>query len=316
MKWVSLLSLAIISLMLLPALQTGAQTSNTWVIAFYPGAYPSGTSESNYISFTSNFTVPSFMETTGSYLGFVISTFGYVNEYYNGMLLYSDVPVGFQIALDFAGPTYDYFVTGQVWVQQNSGEEIYYVVGLIGAEANTEATLSLQWDYQSSENVSAFGSFNDNNGATATIWFPKIFYHDGIEYVVQDTGCFGISSANPSFAIEGTYTGQPSFSNSGWDGLWVSGAMVQHIDAVAGYSGETEVGESAPIPSYYAESGLTLFHDHDPIINYWSDPYAWYFSIGVPSAYSSHNLNYVQLSEGQTKDTINGLNYALSWEQP
>ena len=161
-----------------------------------------------------------------------------------------------------------------------------------------------------------YGGFNDNNGAAATIYFPKTYFYDGVEYVIEDTGSFGSNSANPSFAIEGTYTGQPPFSNSGWDEIWVSGALVNPINAVAGHSSETDVGGTASIPSYYAESGLTLFHNYDPIINYWSNPYAWYFSIGVPSAYSSHNLNYVQLSYGQSKDTINGLNYALNWEQP
>lgn len=97
--------------MLLPALQTGAQTSNIWVIAFYPGSYPSGTSESDYISLISNFTVPSYVQTTGPYLGFVITVFGYADEYYNGKLLFTNVPIAYQIALEFVSSASFYLVT-------------------------------------------------------------------------------------------------------------------------------------------------------------------------------------------------------------
>ena len=103
-----------------------------------------------------------------------------------------------------------------------------------------------------------YGGFNDNNGAAATIYFPKTYFYDGVEYVIEDTGSFGSNSANPSFAIEGTYTGQPPFSNSGWDAIWVSGALVNPINAVAGHSSETDVSGTASIPSYYAESGILI----------------------------------------------------------
>ncbi|WP_218260303.1 hypothetical protein [Saccharolobus shibatae] len=97
--------------------------------------------------------------------------------------------------------------------------------------------------------------------------------------------------------------------------MWINGAQ-EPINAVAGKSSATGVGGTAPIPSYYAESGLTLFHNHNVFINYWSNPYAWYFSIGTPQDYSAHGLNYVQLTEGQSYNTINGLNYALYWIPP
>ncbi|WP_232616460.1 hypothetical protein [Sulfurisphaera tokodaii] len=62
--------------------------------------------------------------------------------------------------------------------------------------------------------------------------------------------------------------------------MWINGAPVQSINAVAGYSFATGVGQTAPIPSYYAESGLTLFHNK--FLDVWTNPYAWYFSIGTP----------------------------------
>ncbi|WP_048052371.1 hypothetical protein [Saccharolobus islandicus] len=95
--------------------------------------------------------------------------------------------------------------------------------------------------------------------------------------------------------------------------MWINVAP-EPINAVAGHSSATDVVGTAPIPSYYAETGLTLFHN--VFINYWYNPYAWYFSIGTPQDYSAHGLNYKQLSEGQSYNTINGLNYALYWISP
>ncbi|MBB5254258.1 hypothetical protein [Sulfurisphaera ohwakuensis] len=70
-----LLSLTFLALLLIPALSIlpSAQTyPNTWVVAFYPGSYPSGTSEQSYNSFAVNFSNP-FPATYNAtnYAGFV-----------------------------------------------------------------------------------------------------------------------------------------------------------------------------------------------------------------------------------------------------
>ncbi|BBG23392.1 hypothetical protein [Sulfuracidifex tepidarius] len=147
------------------------------------------------------------------------------------------------------------------------------------------------------------------------IFFPVTYDYGNYKYVIQTNGYFSDGNGvNPSFAIEGTYTATPPFNNTGWDAMYVSGVAVTDINAVAGHSSATGVGGNSPIPSYYAESGLTLFHEHNSFLNLWGYPYAWYFSIGTPSSYSG--LNYKQLSEGQSYDTINGLNYAVNWISP
>jgi len=158
------------------------------------------------------------------------------------------------------------------------------------------------------------------DGKTYTMFVPPEFrYGNGL--ITFDNNDFG-GNENPSFGIEGTYyyldTLFPDVTlwSTGWDGMFINGEWVTQINAVAGKSGATNVGGTAPIPSYIAESGLTLFHNHIPFPNYWYNPYAWYFSIGWSYTYKQSHLAYVQLSEGQSKDTINGLNYALNWEQP
>ncbi|QGR18438.1 hypothetical protein D1869_06340 [Sulfurisphaera ohwakuensis] len=97
--------------------------------------------------------------------------------------------------------------------------------------------------------------------------------------------------------------------------MFINNEWVQYINAVAGYSSATDVGGDAPLPSGLAESGLTLFHN-EYLGFIWSNPYAWYFSIGNVYAYQSANLNYVELAVGQSHSTINGLNYALSYINP
>ncbi|WP_231136400.1 hypothetical protein [Acidianus ambivalens] len=136
--------------------------------------------------------------------------------------------------------------------------------------------------------------------------------------VINTYGFTDPSGVNPSFALEGTITSVCTIlfcchDSTGWDAMWVNVAQVP-INAVAGHSSAIGVGGTAPIPTFYAESGLTLFHNE--FLGVWWNPYAWYFSIGFAVAYSSRNLHYVQLSECQSKNTINGLNYCTHWIQP
>ncbi|BFI76771.1 hypothetical protein [Sulfurisphaera ohwakuensis] len=51
--------------------------------------------------------------------------------------------------------------------------------------------------------------------------------------------------------------------------MWINGVLVEAINAVSTSSSATDVGGTASIPSYYAESGLTLFHNYISIIDYW-----------------------------------------------
>ncbi|BFI76773.1 hypothetical protein [Sulfurisphaera ohwakuensis] len=79
-----LLPLAFLTLLLVPTLiiLPSAQTyPNTWVIVFYLGSYPSGTSPSNYTSIAVNFTIPNYLQTSSGYLGFVLTTFVQATEY-------------------------------------------------------------------------------------------------------------------------------------------------------------------------------------------------------------------------------------------
>ncbi|ADX86463.1 hypothetical protein [Saccharolobus islandicus] len=307
-----LLSLTFLALLLIPTLGIlpSAQTSpNTWVIAFYPGSYPSGTSPSNFTSFTVNFTIPPFLQTSNGYLGFVLTDTVPATEYIQGIYVRT-VDIALQIGLIFVTQTNTYVLTAQVWTPY--GTQIYGYAETIYLPANTEAVISLIYNYANGH--VAIGLLQ--GGVTVyNVYFPTLYSHNNCVYNVTNNGGFSEPSGqNPSFAIEGTYTGSPPFNDTGWDGMWFDGAPISDINAVTGYSSATGVGGTASIPPYYAESGLTLFHN--VLFNYWYNPYAWYFSIGTPQDYSAHGLHYIQLSEGKEYNTINGLNYALQWVPP
>ncbi|AZG03128.1 hypothetical protein [Sulfolobus spindle-shaped virus] len=254
--------------------------------------------------------MPNYLQTSNGYLGLVLSTFVEANEYIGG--IYSGTTyLGLQIALTFVGSPNTYVLSAQVWA---NGNQIANYQTLVNLVPNSEAFMTFLYNYNNG-NV-ATGALQEGS-TVIDVYFPTSYSYNSVTYNVINTyGFTDPSGANPSFAIEGTYTGQPPFSDTGWDGMWINGAP-EPINAVAGQSSATGyLGGTAPIPSYYAESGLTLFHNHNVFINYWYNPYAWYFSIGTPQDYSAHGLNYVQLSEGQSYNTINGLNYALYWISP
>ena len=305
-----LLSLAFLILLLIPVLSilSSAQTyPNTWVIAFYPGSYPSGVSPSNYTFITVNFTIPNYLQTNGCYLGFVLTTFVKASAYI-GILPLGTCYLGLQIALVFVSSACTYVLVEQVWT--TSGIKIYCKAELITLRPNTEGYMSMDYMYKCGH--VAVGIL-ESCGAVYNLYFPTSYRYGYVTYdVINTCGFTDPSGVNPSFAIEGTYTGQPPFEDTGWDGMWINGPQVQSINAVAGHSDETDVGGTAHIPSYYAESGLTLFHNE--FLGIWWSPYAWYFSIGTPQAYNG--LHYRQLSENQSYNTINGLNYALHWIPP
>mgnify|MGYP001770700822 CR=1 FL=1 len=315
----NLLPLLFLSLLLVPIganlVPTAQSYPNTWVIAFYPGSYPSGTSEWYYSSFAVNFSAADFPPAYNAtnYAGFVETV--YINS--NVGLL------GIQLILQFEGNNVqsscnglylgEYALMIQIWAA-TSGQLLYqnytlvpgFFVGFMNITALPNSIAH-----------AAVGILQYHNGSVYKIYVPRYFYYNGnlIEISQSDFG----GPVNPSFALEGTaynifdLFGCP-VSGPGvgtqWDGMFINGQPVQEINAVAGHSSATGVGGTAPLPSELVESGLTLINN--------GNPYAWYFSLGEPSSYQLvvYNFSYVQLSVGQSYNAINYLNTAPNYKFP
>ena len=312
-----LLPLLFLSLLLVPIganLVPSAQSyPNTWVIAFYPGSYPSGTSEQDYSSFTVNFSSP-FPATYNatSYAGFVETVT--MNSNIGNLAI--------QLILEFEGPG----VVDSYWGTQNGydvlaiqiwapGRLLYQQSMLVPMSFIGNMTLEA---LPNNPTYAAVGILKYSYGPTYEIYVPRTF-NSPIGNVTFDNTDFG-GGVNPSFALEGTaynifylFLDIQPIQTTGWDGMYINGEWVQNINAVAGNSPATGVGGTAPLPSSLAETGLTLFHYE--CCGIWWGPYAWYFSIGwvFTYEYMIHNITYIQLAEGQTYNTINGLNYATQY---
>lgn len=142
-----LLSLTFLALLLIPiaSILPSSQTyPNTWVIAFYPGSYPSGASPSNYTTFTVNFTVPNYLQTSNGYLLFVLTASVEANEYSNGIYL-GTTYLFLQITLDFVNSANTYEITAQVWTY--TGTLISYTETPITLYPNGEAFMTLLYNY-------------------------------------------------------------------------------------------------------------------------------------------------------------------------